>query len=108
MRVSFRAAAAATVLVSGLTAVTGAGTAWAGQGAPPATGTTRLWAAEYHGPSNYAQPAALAVSPDGAGVFVTGFADNRHHAELPATVAYDAATVRSCGPCRAPPAAKTT
>ncbi|HVM36337.1 MAG TPA: PQQ-binding-like beta-propeller repeat protein [Actinomycetota bacterium] len=53
-----------------------------------------LWEATYRGPGGYDEPLALAVSPDGSKVFVTGY--SRGKGERPttdhATVAYDAAS----------------
>ena len=57
-----------------------------------ATGTQR-WAARYDGQLNKNDIAvALAVSPGGASVFVTGYSDNSHDYWDYATVAYDAST----------------
>jgi DNA-binding beta-propeller fold protein YncE len=95
MRVSVRAAALTTALAAGMTAAatTGAAAAPASGGAAPASGgTVRLWAARYHGPNHFAQPGAIAVSPDGAKVFVTGSARTRRSGFVEATVAYDAAS----------------
>ncbi len=51
------------------------------------------WAARYDGPLNKNDiAAALAVSPGGASVFVTGYSDNSHDYWDYATVAYDAST----------------
>jgi DNA-binding beta-propeller fold protein YncE len=56
-----------------------------------ATGT-ELWAATYDDPnSSYDYATALAVSPDGSSVFVTGHIGSSGHGENYATVAYDAA-----------------
>ena len=58
----------------------------------PDTGT-RLWSASYRGPAGDNSPAAIAVSPDGSTVFVTGSSATAHAETTDyATVAYDAAT----------------
>lgn len=57
-----------------------------------ATGA-RLWTATYNGPGNSSDRAyAVAVSPDGAAVFVTGASAGAHSGFDYATVAYRAAT----------------
>jgi PQQ-like domain len=53
---------------------------------------TQLWAATYDDPdSSYDYATALAVSPDGSKIFVTGQIGTLGHGENYATVAYDAA-----------------
>jgi DNA-binding beta-propeller fold protein YncE len=55
----------------------------------------QLWASRYSGPWNHADyPTAVAVSPDGATVFVTGYARGWGTYYDYATVAYNAATGR--------------
>jgi DNA-binding beta-propeller fold protein YncE len=52
---------------------------------------TKLWLARYYGGDHYAQPAAMAVSPGGSQVFVTGFTlTSSSSRQATATVAYDA------------------
>jgi DNA-binding beta-propeller fold protein YncE len=48
----------------------------------------RLWASRYHGPAGHSDAAALAVSPDGTKVFVTGATENGASRWDYATVAY--------------------
>lgn len=57
-----------------------------------ATTGDELWVARYNGPDPYSQdyPAALAVSPDGARVYVTGDSSGPGTVDDYATVAYDA------------------
>ena len=52
----------------------------------------RLWVSRYSAPENYNLPNALAVSPDGSQVFVTGRSDETDGYPDYATVAYDAVT----------------
>src|SRR5712691_4654674 len=54
----------------------------------------RLWVSRYHGPGNGSAPAAMAVSPGGGRVFVTGIASGWETGPDYATVAYSAATGR--------------
>src|SRR5712691_5490277 len=54
----------------------------------------RLWVSRYHGPGNGSAPAAMAVSPGGGRVFVTGIASGWGTGPDYATVAYSAATGR--------------
>ena len=56
-----------------------------------ATGSTR-WVRRYDGPASDNEAFSLAVSPDGAAVFVTGRSDSSRGYRDFATVAYDAAT----------------
>ena len=54
---------------------------------------TELWVQRYNGPGNAADfPQALVVSPDGGGVFVTGYSYGATSFSDYATIAYDAAT----------------
>ena len=58
----------------------------------------RLWTARYNGPGNSLDNArAVAVSPDGATVFVTGASPAPESGSDYATVAYRLRTARSCG-----------
>jgi WD40 repeat protein len=61
-----------------------------------ATTGAKEWVRRYNGPANFSDSAfSLAVSPDGAGVFVTGESDGRSGPYIfshYATIAYDAAT----------------
>ena len=58
-----------------------------------ATTGTRLWAQRYNGPGNGNDAAqAIAVSPRGGAVFVTGYSTGSDGAYHYATIAYDAAT----------------
>ena len=69
----------------------GQGTAFATVAYNPKTGS-QMWASQYRGPGDIAIPAAVAVSPDGGTVFVTGSSEgNRTNRDF-ATVAYDATT----------------
>jgi putative pyrroloquinoline-quinone binding quinoprotein len=82
----------ATVVVTGYSAGSGAGSDYATVAYDAATGTER-WVARYSGPGNRDDdPAALAVSPDGVTVFVTGNSWDSGTSNDYATVAYDAAT----------------
>jgi outer membrane protein assembly factor BamB len=57
-----------------------------------ATGTQQ-WLSRYNSPANLIDLAtAMAVSPDGAKVFVTGSSENPRHADDTLTIAYDAPT----------------
>jgi DNA-binding beta-propeller fold protein YncE len=87
MRLPFRMVLATALAASVTAAISAAGAA-----ASAAGGTVQLWSARYHGPNHFAQPAALAVSPDGSKVFVTGFTSTRRSGAHEATVAYDAVT----------------
>jgi DNA-binding beta-propeller fold protein YncE len=72
-----------------------------------ATGA-QLWAARYNAPGGGDDyPLAMAVSPDGGTVFVTGSSEPPGTAGVYATLAYDAATGASCGrrPAKAPASA---
>jgi len=58
----------------------------------PSTGA-RLWAASYRGPAGANVATAIAVSPDGSKVFVTGYSQRAQADTVDyATVGYDAAT----------------
>jgi WD40 repeat protein len=74
-----------TVFVTGILSTT-AGESYGTLAYDASTGTRR-WLELYQTSSNDNEPAALAVSPDGAAVFVTGYAGASY-----ATVAYAAAT----------------
>lgn len=52
----------------------------------------QLWTARYKGSGPENVPTALAVSPDGARVFVTGYSQDSSFRQSYATVAYDAAS----------------
>jgi hypothetical protein len=86
-----------TVYVTGVSRGVTSGTDYATIGYDAATGA-QLWAARYNGPANGGDNAsAVAVSPGGAVVFVTGFSKRtlttrrRGNSDY-ATVAYDAVT----------------
>jgi len=53
---------------------------------------TRLWSAQFHGLGRFSQPQAMAPSPDGAAVFITGFTTVRSNHDRYATVGYNALT----------------
>ena len=57
-------------------------------------GGTRLWVALYKGSNGNGQATAIAASPDGSKVFVTGSSATTTGGFAYATVAYDAATAR--------------
>src|SRR5215472_5793328 len=81
----------ATVYVAGTTPGTISGYDYATIGYSAATGA-RLWAKRYNGPGNGADYAnALAVSPDGAVVYVTGSSPGANSHDYYATIAYRAA-----------------
>ena len=63
-----------------------------GPSAEGLTRATQLWVARYNGPANGGDDAyAVAVSPDGSRVFVTGASESSTHLDY-ATVAYNAST----------------
>jgi len=81
----------ATVYVAGTTPGTISGYDYATIAYSAATGA-RLWAKRYNGPGNGADYAnALAVSPDGAAVYVTGSSPGTNSHDYYATIAYRAA-----------------
>lgn len=82
----------ATVFVTGDSVASGHVSDYATLAYDAATGAQR-WLARYNGPANYFDEAtALAVSPDGSTVFVTGQSDGSTVNLDYATVAYDAST----------------
>jgi len=89
--------AGGTLFVTGSTGATGSAGPyhWATIAYSTATGAQR-WLETYQGTdtssSGSAAAAAIAVSPDGATVFVSGYVTNTGGARTEATVAYDAAT----------------
>jgi len=60
--------------------------------APAAAPGTKAWAARFDGLGVFSQPAAIAASPNGADVFVTGFTQAPRDHERYATVGYNART----------------
>lgn len=100
----FRAFRLAAVAVSLATAVGTAASAVPASAAPPAApargaaaaaGGTQLWLAKYRGAgASNSRAAAMAVSPDGSHVFVTGTVEYPSAAQAPyfATLAYDTTT----------------
>jgi hypothetical protein len=63
------------------------------RGAAPAARGARLWVSRYGGPGNAgADASAMAVSPAGGAVYVTGSSTGVRHGMDYATAAYDAAT----------------
>lgn len=87
MKMLIRAAGLVALLTAGV--VPGASPAVAG--ASPGGGT-RLWASFYQGSNGSAQATAIAGSPDGSKVFVTGSNGNTRPHEYYGTVAYEAST----------------
>jgi len=79
------ATAAAAPAQAGPAAVTHAAAASAPSG-------TRLWSAQFHGLGLFSQPQAMAASPDGSAVFITGFTTVRSDHDRYATVGYNALT----------------
>jgi WD40 repeat protein len=78
-----------TVLVTGASEGSGTGTDYATAAYDSVTGM-ELWVARYDGPAHAEDTArALAVSDDGARVFVTGSSSGSHGINAYATVAYD-------------------
>jgi len=84
--------AGGTVFVTGLMSGVTSGFDYATVAYSAATGA-QLWVSDYNGPGNGDdEPAALAVSPDGGTVFVTGYSTGADSQTDYATVAYNAAT----------------
>jgi WD40 repeat protein len=64
-------------------------------GGSPAVPGAQMWVSRYDGsPHTNPEPAAIAASPDGSAVFVTGWGRYHHAPVRYATVGYDAATGR--------------
>jgi outer membrane protein assembly factor BamB len=82
-----------TVYVLNSANVTGSGTAFATEAYAATNGAIR-WTAHYQGPvaGSLALPEDLAVSPDGASVYITGSSMAAAGQDQFATIAYDAAT----------------
>jgi WD40 repeat protein len=83
-----------TVFAAGFVPVSGGSgfaTAFATVAYDPATGS-QLWASQYRGPGDSSRASAVAVSPDGSEVFVTGSSEGNGTNRDYATVAYNAAT----------------
>jgi DNA-binding beta-propeller fold protein YncE len=84
--------AGGTVFVTGFMSGVTSGFDYATVAYSAATGA-QLWVSSYNGPGNGDdEPAALAVSPDGGTVFVTGYSTGADSETDYATVAYDAVT----------------
>lgn len=83
-----------TVFVTGLSAGRASGDDYATAGYRAATGS-QLWVTRYSGPGNGADSGlALAVSPDGAIVYVAGASTGKTSGSDAVTLAYRAATGR--------------
>ena len=80
------------VFVTGSSGTVGANTIDYATVAYEAATGARLWTAHYYGPAGDSLPAAIAVSPDGSALFVTGESATTSGGIAYATVAYDAAT----------------
>ena len=83
-------AAVVTAAITALAAVTASAPASAASSFSPAVQVTS-WSARYHGSGSFNQPSAMAVSPDGATLYVTGESLGKGGGTN-GTVAYSAAT----------------
>jgi len=104
MRFARRGMMLITVAITGLAPVLTTTTAWAntsvgagrgavaGKAGVQATGGTRLWVALYKGSNGGGQATAIAASPHGSRVFVTGLNGDSPPHQFYGTVAYNSGT----------------